>query len=56
MHAVVRTYSGNGANELFDVLEKCKADVESAMRTVKGICELLTHTHRRRRRFRDGLR
>lgn len=36
MHAVVRTYSGKGAKELFDVLEKRKADVESIMRSVKG--------------------
>jgi restriction endonuclease Mrr len=36
MHAVVRTYSGKGANELFDVLEKRKADVESLIRAVKG--------------------
>ena len=36
MHAVVRTYSGKGAKELFDVLEKRKADVESLMRSVKG--------------------
>ena len=28
MHAVIRTYSGKGAKELFDVLEKRKADVE----------------------------
>ena len=36
MHAVIRTYSGKGAKELFDVLEKRKADVESIMRSVKG--------------------
>jgi len=36
MHAVVRTYSGKGAKELFDVLEKRKADVEKLMRSVKG--------------------
>jgi hypothetical protein len=36
MHAVVRTYSGKGANELGDLLEKRKADVESIMRGVKG--------------------
>ena len=28
MHAVVRNYSGKGAKELFDVLEKNKAEVE----------------------------
>ena len=37
MHAVVRTYSGNRAKELFDVLEKRKTDVESLIRTVKGL-------------------
>lgn len=36
MHVVVRTYSGKGAKELFDVLEKRKGDVESIMRSVKG--------------------
>jgi len=36
MHAVIRAYSGKGAKELFDVLEKRKADVESVMRSVKG--------------------
>jgi len=36
MHAVVRTYSGEGAKELFDLLEKRKSDVESLIRTVKG--------------------
>ena len=36
MHAVVRTYSGKGAKELFDVLKKRTAEVESVMRSVKG--------------------
>ena len=36
MHTVVRTYSGKGAKELFDALEKHKADVEKLMRSVKG--------------------
>ena len=36
MHAVVRAYSGKGAKEFFDVLEKRKADVESVMRSVNG--------------------
>jgi hypothetical protein len=36
MHAVVRTYSGKGAKELFDALEKRKAEVESVMQSVKG--------------------
>ena len=36
MHAVVRTYSGKGAKELFDLLEKRKTDVEKLMRSVKG--------------------
>jgi restriction endonuclease Mrr len=36
MHTVVRTYSGKGAKELFDVLEKHKPDVEKLMRSVKG--------------------
>ncbi|QRM27629.1 hypothetical protein [Microvirga sp. VF16] len=36
MHAVIRTYSGEGAKELFDLLETRKSDVESLIRTVKG--------------------
>jgi hypothetical protein len=36
MHTVVRIYSGKGAKELFDLLEKRKADVEKEMRSVKG--------------------
>jgi hypothetical protein len=36
MYAVVRTYSGKGAKELFDVLEKNKDEVERLIRAVKG--------------------
>ena len=36
MHAVVRTYSGHGAKELFDLLEGRKAEVESLIRSVSG--------------------
>ncbi|MDP2603665.1 MAG: hypothetical protein Q8S00_13885 [Deltaproteobacteria bacterium] len=36
MQVVVRKYSGKGAKELFDVLEKRTADVESLIRSVKG--------------------
>ncbi|WP_332686665.1 hypothetical protein [Bosea sp. (in: a-proteobacteria)] len=36
MHAVVRAYSGKGAKELFDLLEKRKAEVESLIRGVNG--------------------
>jgi hypothetical protein len=36
MQVVTRTYSGKGAKELMDVLEKHKADVESLLRSVKG--------------------
>ena len=36
MHAVVRSYSGSGAKELFDALEKNKAEVERLMKGVKG--------------------
>jgi hypothetical protein len=36
MHAVIRTYSGQGAKEPFDLLEKRKSDVESLIRSVKG--------------------
>ena len=36
MHAVVRNYSGNGARELFDLLDARKTDVESLMREIPG--------------------
>jgi len=37
MYAAVRTYSGSGAKELFDLLERRKAEVEEAIRTVPGL-------------------
>lgn len=36
MHAVTRTYSGKGAQQLFDVLEKNKAELERLSRSIKG--------------------
>ncbi len=36
MHAVVRNYSGQGAKELFELLEQRKAEVESLIRSVSG--------------------
>ena len=36
MQTVIRKYSGKGAKELFDTLEKHAADVESLIRSVKG--------------------
>ena len=36
MHAVMRSYSSKGAKELFDVIEKNKAEVEKVIRSVKG--------------------
>jgi hypothetical protein len=36
MHAVVRSYSGKGAKELFEVLDKNKPEVERLIRGVKG--------------------
>lgn len=37
MHAMVRTYSGGGAAQLFDALEARKAEVEAAIRAVPGL-------------------
>jgi hypothetical protein len=44
MYAVVRTYSGSGAKELFDLLERRKTEVEAVIRTVPGLVssDLLT--------------
>ena len=36
MRVVVRTYSGAGAKELFDILEANVSEVESSMRGIKG--------------------
>jgi hypothetical protein len=36
MYAVVRSYSGSGARELFDLLEERKTDVEGRIATVAG--------------------
>jgi restriction endonuclease Mrr len=36
MHAVVRTYSGQGASALFDLLEQRKTEVEGVIRGVSG--------------------
>lgn len=37
MHAVVRTYSGDGARQLFDILEAHKSEVQSTLQKVTGI-------------------
>ena len=36
MQTVIRRFSGKGARELFDLLEKRTDDVEELMRSVKG--------------------
>jgi hypothetical protein len=36
MHAVVRAYSGQGAKELLDVLEKNKTEIERLIRGING--------------------
>jgi hypothetical protein len=36
MHAVIRSYQGKGAKELFDVLEKDKSEVRKLIRSIKG--------------------
>jgi hypothetical protein len=46
MHAVIRNYSGKGAKELFDVLEKNKAEIEKLIRAIKGFVGYsLVRTH-----------
>lgn len=41
MHAVTRIYSGNGARELFDLLEQRTSDVEALMRSIEGFVSYL---------------
>jgi hypothetical protein len=36
MKAIIRKYSGTGAKELFDMLEKHSGDIERLFRSVKG--------------------
>ena len=36
MHMVIRTYTGPGAKELFDLLTERAAEIESVMRSVNG--------------------
>ncbi len=36
MHAVIRTYSGSGAKELFDLLDRRKSEVDALMRSIEG--------------------
>jgi hypothetical protein len=36
MHAVVRSYSGQGAGELFDVIEQNTGEIEDLIRAVPG--------------------
>jgi len=36
MHTVIRSYSGNGAKELFDVLEKNKPAIRKVLRSIPG--------------------
>ncbi len=36
MYAVVRNYSGQGAKELFDLVEQRKSEVETIFRSVTG--------------------
>ena len=55
MHAVIRTYSGEGAKELFDLLEQRKADVESLIRSVKGFVGYSLIRNRRGWRLGHGL-
>ena len=37
MYAVVRIYSGPGATQFFDILEKSKDDLEAAHQHVRGL-------------------
>ena len=37
MYAVVRTYPGAGAKDLFNLLEQRKAEVEAVIRSVPGL-------------------
>ena len=36
MHAVIRTYTGRAASDLFDRLEERKSEVDDVMRSIQG--------------------
>jgi hypothetical protein len=36
MHSVIRTYTGKGSEEFFDILEKRKTEIADLMRSIKG--------------------
>src|SRR5439155_8743377 len=36
MHSVIRTYSGKGSKELFDILDSRKSEVANLMKSIKG--------------------
>ena len=55
MYAVVRSYSGAGASELFDVIEQRADDVRDIISGVPGLRQLRGAAQRRWRRDRDGL-
>jgi hypothetical protein len=37
MYAVIRTYLGTGAKQLFELMEERKVDIEATLRTVPGL-------------------
>lgn len=41
MHAVIRSYSGAGAKELFDLIKQREAEVEGLIRSVTGFVSWL---------------
>lgn len=41
MHTVIRTYSGDGATELFDLLEQRTSEVEGVMQSIDGFVSYL---------------
>jgi hypothetical protein len=41
MHAVIRSYTGAGAKELFDLLEARKTEIDALMRPIKGFASYL---------------
>jgi hypothetical protein len=41
MHAVVRSYSGSGAKELFDLIKQREAEVEGVIRSCTGFVSWL---------------
>ena len=55
MHVVIRSYSGQGASELFDLLGQREEDVKALIAGVPGFVSYAAFSQQRRRGDCDGM-